>query len=227
MIRPYFCEPFGEGSRRTPASLTPLARVLDAIVRRTLLLRLGYREGLTRMQLWVVYHLISQTPFDLWDLMLCEMEDTLTEGFKDHRQLSYAHWICFIIISVCELPAEIRAEISDTTIDFSEYDIRQLWASVTREQAPSPGQRQRPEVLETAAEHNETVQSLTEAELADLDAQPADPVEDVATDSTDEDYQPIPRYRSPRPHGHEAGGLGSASRSDPAMVAILERLTQA
>jgi hypothetical protein len=58
MIRPCFHEPFGEGSRRTPASLTPLARVLDAIVRRTLLSRLGYREGLTRMQLWVVHHLI-------------------------------------------------------------------------------------------------------------------------------------------------------------------------
>jgi hypothetical protein len=49
MIRPCFREPFGEGSRRTPTSLTPLARVLDAIVRRTLLLRLGYREGLTHM----------------------------------------------------------------------------------------------------------------------------------------------------------------------------------
>jgi hypothetical protein len=65
MIRPCFREPFGEGSRRTPASLKPLARVLDAIVRRTLLSRLGYREGLTRMQLWVVHHLISQTPFDI------------------------------------------------------------------------------------------------------------------------------------------------------------------
>jgi hypothetical protein len=80
-----FCEPFGEGSRRTPASLTSLARVLDAIVRWTLLLRLGYREGLTRMQLWDVHHLISQTPFDIWDLMLCEVEDTLAEGFKGHR----------------------------------------------------------------------------------------------------------------------------------------------
>jgi hypothetical protein len=49
MIRPCFRDPFGKGSRRTPASLTPLARVLDAIVRRTLLPRLGYREGLTRM----------------------------------------------------------------------------------------------------------------------------------------------------------------------------------
>jgi hypothetical protein len=139
MIRPCFRKPFGEGSRRTPTSLTPLARVLDVIVRRTLLPRLGYREGLTRMQLWVVHHLISQTPFDLWDLMLCEMEDTLAEGFKGHRQLPYAHWICFLILSVCELPAEIRVEISDTTTAFPEYDIRQLWASVTREQAPGLG----------------------------------------------------------------------------------------
>jgi hypothetical protein len=56
------------------------------------------------------------------------MEDTLVEGFKGHRQLPYTHWICFIIRSACELPAEIRAEISDTTTVFPEYDIRQLWA---------------------------------------------------------------------------------------------------
>jgi hypothetical protein len=91
MIRPCFHESFGEGSRRTPASSTPLARVFDAIVRQTLLPRLGYREGLTRMQLWIIHHLISQTPFDIWDLMLCEMEDTLAEGFKGHRQLPYVH----------------------------------------------------------------------------------------------------------------------------------------
>jgi hypothetical protein len=201
--------------------------VLDAIVRWTLLLRLGYREGLTRMQLWVVHHLISQTPFDIWDLMLCEMEDTLAEGFKGHRRLPYVHWIYFIIQSACDLPIEIWAEISNTTTAFPEYDIRQLWASVTREQTPRLGQRQRPEVPETAAEQDETVEGLAEAELADLDAQPASPVEDDATDSIDEDYQPILRYRSPRSHDHEVGGLGSASRSDPAMVAILERLTQA
>jgi hypothetical protein len=155
------------------------------------------------------------------------MEDTLAEGFKGHRQVPYAHWICFIIRSTCDLPAEIRAEISDTTTAFPEYDIRQLWASVTREQAPRPGQRQRPEVPETAAEQDETVEGLAEAELADLNTQPADPVEDVATDNTDEDYQPIPRYRSPRSHDYEAGGSGSTSRSNPSMVAILERLTQA
>jgi hypothetical protein len=45
-----------------------------------------------------------------------------------------------------------------------------LWASVTREQAPRSGQRQRPEVPETAAKQDKTVKGLAEAELADLDA---------------------------------------------------------
>ena len=46
-----FKEPFGEGSSRTPSDLTPTARVLDAIMRRTLIPRMAYREGLTRIQL--------------------------------------------------------------------------------------------------------------------------------------------------------------------------------
>jgi hypothetical protein len=205
--------------------MTSIARVLDAIVRRTLLPRLGYREGLTRMQLWVVHHLVSQTPFDIWNLMLCEMEDTLVEGFKGHRQLPYVHWICFLIRCACDLPAEIQAEISNTTTAFPEYDIRQLWATITQEQAPSQSQCQRAEVPETAAEQDQTDEGLAETELANLDAHPADPDEDDTIDSTDDDYQPLPRYCSPRPHDHEASGSGSASRTNPTMVAILERLT--
>jgi hypothetical protein len=55
--------------------------------------------------------------------MLCEMEDTLAEGLKGHRRLPYAHWIYFLIWSTCDLLAEIRAEILDTTTAFPEYDI--------------------------------------------------------------------------------------------------------
>ena len=50
LVRHYFTESFSEGSRRNPSDLNPTARVLDAIMRRTLLLRMGYREGLTRIQ---------------------------------------------------------------------------------------------------------------------------------------------------------------------------------
>jgi hypothetical protein len=155
------------------------------------------------------------------------MEDTLAEGFKGHHQLPYAHWIYFLIRCACDLLAKIRAEISDTTIAFPKYDIHKLWATLTHEQAPSQSQRQRAEVPETVAEQDQTIEGLAEAELADLDAQPAVPDEDDATDSTDDDYQPLPRYRSPRSHDHEAGGSSLVSCSNPAMVAILERLTQA
>ena len=84
LVRPCFTEPFGKGSSRTPRDLTPIARLLDAIMRRTLLPRMGYREGLTRIQLWLVNSLIQQTVFDIWDVILSEMEDTLAEGFRGY-----------------------------------------------------------------------------------------------------------------------------------------------
>ena len=53
-----FTEPFDKGLSRTPSDLTPTARVLDAIMRRTLLPRMGYHEGLIRIQLWLLNSLI-------------------------------------------------------------------------------------------------------------------------------------------------------------------------
>jgi len=95
-VRPCFTEPYGEGLSRTPRDLTPIARLLDAIMR-TMLPRMGYRKGLTQILLWLVHYLVSQTVFDIWDVMLLEMEDTLAEGFRGHRQLPYAHWITFLL----------------------------------------------------------------------------------------------------------------------------------
>ena len=60
-------------------------------MRRSLLPRSGYHEGLTCIQLWLVHHLITKIVFDIWDVMLSEIEDTLAEGFRGHRQLPYAH----------------------------------------------------------------------------------------------------------------------------------------
>ena len=53
LVRPCFTKPVGKGSSRTPCDLTPTTRLLDAIMR-TLLSRIGYHEGLTRIQLWLV-----------------------------------------------------------------------------------------------------------------------------------------------------------------------------
>jgi hypothetical protein len=56
LIRACFTEPFGEGSSHTPHDLTPTVCILDLVMRRTLLARGGYREGLTRLQLWLLHH---------------------------------------------------------------------------------------------------------------------------------------------------------------------------
>ena len=65
--------------------------------------------------------------FDIWNVMLSEMEDTLAEGFRDHRQLPYAHWITFLILqAVSQMSPETVAEWSGATIEFPQYDMSQL-----------------------------------------------------------------------------------------------------
>ena len=124
LVKVCFIEPFGEGLSRTPCDLTPTARLLDAIMRRTLLPRMGYREGLTHIQLWLVYHLVSHSVFDIWDVILLEMEDTLAEGFRGHRQLPYAHWITFLIRkAVTQKSLETMAEYIGATIVFPPYNM--------------------------------------------------------------------------------------------------------
>ena len=57
--------------------------------------------------------------FDIWDVMLSEMEDTLAEGFRGHRQLSYAHRITFLIRQVVSQKSlETVVELSGATIEF-------------------------------------------------------------------------------------------------------------
>ena len=94
---------------------------------RTLLPRMGYREGLTRIQLWLLYHLASQTAFDIWDVILLEMEDTLVEGFRGHYQLPYAHWITFLIRkAVTQKSPETMAEYTSATTEFPPYNMTQM-----------------------------------------------------------------------------------------------------
>ena len=127
LVRHCFKEPFGEGPRRNPSDLTLTARVLEAIMRRTLLPRMGYREGLTRIQLWLLNSLMQQTVFDIWDLLLSEMGDTIVEGFRGHRQLPYAHWITFLIHRVVTVRSpKMIAEYSGATIEFPAYNLTQM-----------------------------------------------------------------------------------------------------
>ena len=108
-VAPCFRQPFSEGSSRTVGDLTRPAWILDFVMRKTLLPRTGYRDGFTRIQQWLIAHLVAQRPFDLWDLIVSEIEDIVVEGFRGHRQLPYAHWITLLILRARPepLPAHI------------------------------------------------------------------------------------------------------------------------
>ena len=93
-------------------------------MRRTLLLRMGYLEGLTHIRLWLVNSLVQQTVFDIWDVILSKMEDTLVKGFRGHRQLSYAHWITFLIRKAVTMKSpEMMAEYTGATTEFPSYNM--------------------------------------------------------------------------------------------------------
>ena len=67
---------------------------------------------------------MQQTVFDIWDVILSEMEDTLAEGFRGHRQLPYAHWITFLIQkAVTQKSPKTMAEYIGVTTEFLSYDM--------------------------------------------------------------------------------------------------------
>jgi hypothetical protein len=123
------------------------------------------------------------------------------------------------------MPVASVQEWSSTTFEYPIYDYSQLIRLVT---ATPVIVSRRPVVSEIAAEQDATVQGLAKVELEQLETQGAGAaqveLDSDPTDSSDDDYQPLPTYRSPRPHDREASGSGLAI--DPALVSILSKLTE-
>ena len=94
---------------------------------------------------------MQQIVFDIWDLLLSEMEDTIAEGFRGHQQLPYAHWITFLIhrAVIVRLP-EMLAEYSGATTEFPAYNLTQMICHSTPTTPSQPCHRL--EVPETAAQ---------------------------------------------------------------------------
>jgi hypothetical protein len=56
---------FTDSSRRSPADFTPATKLLYELMRRTLLLRMGYRDATTHIHLWLLGALVSHLVFDV------------------------------------------------------------------------------------------------------------------------------------------------------------------
>ena len=152
------------------------------------------------------------------------MEDTIAEGFRGHMQLPYAHWIAFLIRRVVTVrPPDMITEYSGATIEFPAYNQTQMIRHSTP-QAPSQPHR-RPEVPETVAQQNDIIRGIAAIEEEEL-AQQEGLVTSEPSDSSDDDYHPIPQM-PPRQHDAEAGSSSSvppAPQIDPSLFAILERI---
>ena len=80
--------------------------------------------------------------FDIWDLLLLEMEDTIAEGFKGRRQLPYAHWVTFLMLkSVQVRTPEMVAEYKATTTEFPTYNMTQRIRHSTPQALAQPSRR--------------------------------------------------------------------------------------
>ena len=110
---------------------------------------------------------MQQIVFDIWDVILSEMEDTLAEGFRGHRQLPYAHWITFLIHrAVTVRPPEMLAEYSGATIEFLAYNMTEM---LRHSAARTPSQSRRcPKVPESVAQQDEIIRGIADIEEEEL-----------------------------------------------------------
>jgi len=89
---------FREGAQeRIPSQLTPSAGIVHRAMRRTLLPRLGYKEGITTLQQHLPRALMQRIRFCVVDLLIAEMEDVIIDGMGAHRSFPYAHYISHML----------------------------------------------------------------------------------------------------------------------------------
>jgi hypothetical protein len=126
-VRCLFGSDFGEGSNRRPVDMLPPVHLLDAIIRWMILPGPNFRDGTTRLQQWLLSHLVRGIAFDIWDLMLCELEDTIYESFSAKRHMNYAHWISFLIymgVELCRQPVfRSRAPLPSSTLPTTSHSL--------------------------------------------------------------------------------------------------------
>jgi hypothetical protein len=175
-------------------------------MRRTLLPRMGYREAATHIQLWLLGALVSHLEFDVVDFLICEIEDTVLDGLRDHRQLPYAHYLCHICAQL-NRPPQFQGTLEASRLIFGSYRP----APEDLVSAPAP-------VIDTQAKDT----TFHQFETQDTS---------VHDDDDDDDFGVPPSPPPPMPprtHDHEAGSSSGAAPPaiDPALAAILQTLTQ-
>jgi hypothetical protein len=83
--------------------LTPEENMVHRALQKTLLPQIGNAESITSLQQWLVLHVMTGRPFDIVDFILAEIEDVNLDGLSMPRNMSYAHWISFMLSSLTKV----------------------------------------------------------------------------------------------------------------------------
>jgi hypothetical protein len=59
--------------------------------------RARFGEAIIVTQQWLLSLVLGHTPFNLVDLLICEWEDQIVDGFKGKRRIPYAHVIYYLL----------------------------------------------------------------------------------------------------------------------------------
>jgi hypothetical protein len=142
------------------------------------------------------------------DFLICEIEDTVLDGLRAHRQLPYAHYLCHIFAQLIR-PPQFQGTLEASRLLFGSY------RPAPEDPVPAPAP-----VFDTQAE---------DTALHQFEAQ------DIAVDDDDDDDDfgippPPPPPMPPCSHDHEAGSSRATPVAppsiDPALASILQTLTQ-
>ena len=74
-----------------------MAHTIHLALRKSLLFRIGYNEGITALQQWLQLHILTGRDFDIVDFFICELEDVIMDGMTVNRRQPFAYWICWIL----------------------------------------------------------------------------------------------------------------------------------
>ena len=169
---------------------------------------------MTSIQQWLILHIMSHTPFDIVDFLLCEVEESIAVGVKAGRQQPYAHIISYLLdrAIVQHLQNPPRHGLADSATCYKVYNPptpsdprRGQRALVAAQSELSPKERE-------AAQHEDDA-------IEDLDAAQGLWDEDYGSDSSDSDYT-VPATPS-RAHDAEAR-VSSSALADLAMTQTAE-----
>jgi hypothetical protein len=178
--------------RRQPKDLTGLAAQIHRALRKSLLSRVGFREGLTQLQQLLLATILHQQQFDVVDFLICEMEDVIANSLNQSKGLIYGHIISYLL-------SQIDAA-ADPTPPWVEYRL-------TRDHFPTFKARGPPLRARAAGASLGEPRTDDEDELEIPDERGAEVAAETSSDNADE--MPLPSF-PPAAHDSEAGGSASS-----------------